>query len=325
MVNPLVYISVLNWNQHEQTIRCLESLAALDYPQYRVIVVDNASDDGSVSVLRQRFPDVTLIEAAENSGYAGGHQHTVDRALQDGADLVWILNNDLTVQPDTLSQLVTAYQTHGMALYGSVPLEAAAPDDLNGARVLFASKYFRLPFRQRLFVLWPFRTYGELFPLAEPRPVAGLSGSSLLIPTAIIRAHGFMDTTYFLYGEEVDYCFRLREQGIASIIVPRSVVFHRRAQSTAGSARLGHIATYYRTRNQILFIRRHNHAGYVLAAVVRNLIMAGLTSGRVGLQRAGFILRGTWDGLRGRRGKTLAPEDTLTPDTRTTDHDRAVR
>jgi GT2 family glycosyltransferase len=311
--HPLVYISVLNWNAAQQTIDCLRSLEQLDYPHYRVIVVDNASRDSSPARIRAAFPQAAVVESGENRGYAGGHSLAVDLALRAGADLIWLLNNDLTVQPDTLRHLVAAYQQHGAALYGSVPL-AAADQPLGSTPVIFARKYLRADFRQRLFVLRPFAAYADLFPGDTPRPVAALSGSSFMIPTAVIRRHGFMDVSFFLYAEEVDYCFRLRAQGIPSIIVPASRVVHRKSQSFSLGDDLRAAAIYYRTRNQLLFIRRHNHPFFVFWALVRNtllLLAYPITRGRRGLADARMMLRAMLDALRGRTGKTIAPEHLL--------------
>lgn len=315
--SPLVYISVLNWNRCEQTIDCLRSLSLLDYPNFRIVVVDNASVDGSVTRLRQTFPDVTLIESDANRGYAGGHRLAVDYALQHHADLIWLLNNDLRVEPAALRRLVEAYQSSGDALYGSIPLEMALQnDDLNSALVTFPLKYFRKDFRQELFVLRPFRKYGELFADTFPREVSGLPGSSLMIPARVIERHGFMDETFFLYAEEIDYCFRLRRQGVASIIVPASIVFHRKSQSTAINPALRHAAVYYRTRNQLLFIKRHNHPFFFVWGLTRNVLLMGahcVLKGGKGVQTARFMARGMVDALQNRSGKTIAPEALVGP------------
>ena len=72
--SPLVYISILNWNGYALTIECLKSLEVLNYPNYRVIVVDNHSVDNSVEMIQKAFPDIHLIESSSNLGFAGGHE-----------------------------------------------------------------------------------------------------------------------------------------------------------------------------------------------------------------------------------------------------------
>jgi hypothetical protein len=93
---------VLNWNGREDTLRCLESLAAIERSDVGLVCVDNGSSDGSVKAIGERFPDVTLIEAGANLGYSGGNNLGIRRALEMGADWVVLLNNDATVAPDVI-------------------------------------------------------------------------------------------------------------------------------------------------------------------------------------------------------------------------------
>ena len=103
---PLVYVIVLNWNAEAVTAECLESLVGLAYPNYRVVLVDNGSSDHSGAVLARRFPDVCLLQMERNLGYTGGNNVGIRKALAAGADYVFLLNNDTTVAPDLLDQLV---------------------------------------------------------------------------------------------------------------------------------------------------------------------------------------------------------------------------
>jgi len=91
---PGVTIILVNWNGKEDTIECLESLRRIDYPNFKVLLVDNASSDGSVEELRQRYPDVELIVSDRNLGFAGGNNLGITRALESGADYLLLLNND---------------------------------------------------------------------------------------------------------------------------------------------------------------------------------------------------------------------------------------
>ncbi len=101
-----VCIIVLNWNNAPDTLECLHSLASLEYPDYHVLVVDNGSTDDSVSLIRAAFPAVEILETGANLGYAGGNNAGIRHALAAGADLVCILNNDVTVEPGFLTPLV---------------------------------------------------------------------------------------------------------------------------------------------------------------------------------------------------------------------------
>src|SRR2546425_7090973 len=101
-----VAIIVLNWNGWRDTVQCLTSLKKLSYPNVRIVVVDNRSTDDSVSQIRQAFPDEAIIEVEKNLGFAGGCNVGIRHALEAGAEYVWLLNNDTTVDARALGAMV---------------------------------------------------------------------------------------------------------------------------------------------------------------------------------------------------------------------------
>src|SRR6266568_5938037 len=106
MLDKLSYIIILNWHGWQCTIECVESCKKLSYLNFRILVVDNGSTDGSEAILRERFPDVELLQTGANLGFAGGNNVGIRYALEQGAEYVWLLNNDTTVDADALSALV---------------------------------------------------------------------------------------------------------------------------------------------------------------------------------------------------------------------------
>src|SRR4051794_31005071 len=109
---PRVFVVVLNWNGLNDTLRCLESLAAVTVPPTSVIVVDNGSRDDSVAQISYRFPDVTVLTNVKNEGFASACNQGMVVALERGAAYVLLLNNDTTVAPDFLEHLVRAADSH---------------------------------------------------------------------------------------------------------------------------------------------------------------------------------------------------------------------
>src|SRR5437868_3229339 len=104
---PLVLIVLINWNSFEETQAAVESVLRMDYPNFRVLIIDNGSKDHSVSQLREITGDrVNLLESRENTGYTGGCNLGIEQALSIGAQYVWLLNNDAVVERDVLSSLV---------------------------------------------------------------------------------------------------------------------------------------------------------------------------------------------------------------------------
>ena len=94
-----VTVVILNWNNPGDTIACLRSVTALNYPAVLTLVVDNGSMDDSVVRICASFPEIEIIEAGANLGYAGGNNTGIRHALKDAAEFVCILNNDVTVEP----------------------------------------------------------------------------------------------------------------------------------------------------------------------------------------------------------------------------------
>src|ERR1700756_3033913 len=97
-----VFILLLNWNNWKDTNECLNSLERLDYDEWEVIVLDNGSTDGSVERIREKFPEVEIIQLKANLGFSAGNNAGIRVALERGAEYVWLLNNDTTVSPKAL-------------------------------------------------------------------------------------------------------------------------------------------------------------------------------------------------------------------------------
>jgi GT2 family glycosyltransferase len=313
MTNPSVLISVLNWNDSDSTLRCLDALSRLAYTPYHVVIVDNASTDGSISRIRAAYPDVEMICSNANQGYAGGNMLAMMAALRENVDLFWILNPDALVELDTLSYLVDAYIRHGDALYGSVPLYRVNESDAWRVKLqTWALDADGQPDIRRRHIIDGL--YPDGLPTREDIPLASLHGSSLMIPMSVIRQHGFIDTSFFMYAEETDYALRLGKLGISSFLVSSSVVYHSPQGAHKHHPELKPVITYYQTRSRLVLTRRHDtpvayikalalHFAYAVAWAI-----ASLTKGRIALHISKFTLLGILDAVRGRMGKTYAPE-----------------
>src|SRR6266446_1270900 len=181
---PRVYVLVLNWNNWRDTNECLASLHGLDYDNWKVIVLDNGSTDGSVDRIRERFPEVEVMELSENLGFAKGNNAGIRAALERGADYVWLLNNDTTVDRNALRALVEKAE-EGPKI-GAV-----------GSAIYFMSEPERLQAWGGGYVdFWLGRGHRFLRPVADER-IQFLTGASLLLRRSALESLGLLDEGFF--------------------------------------------------------------------------------------------------------------------------------
>jgi len=252
---PRVLISIVNWNGYEDTLRCIESLRgqAYDGPSH-IIVVDNASRNDSVKRIRAAVADITLIESPRNDGFAAGHLQSVSYAREHGYPLLWILNPDLTLHPEALTALVNAWQEKGDGVFGSISL--TSPDD---DTIVFAGGHeLKNGAEASGYNAFKGKSLSATPEALRTRPVTAIEGFSMMVPLSVIDKHGFMDTRYFMYGEETIWCYDFRKKGVTVYVVPASVVYHRGYGSVTDERPTDNpMVVYYRTRNYLLWMRKH--------------------------------------------------------------------
>jgi len=211
---PQVFILLLNWNGWRDTIECLKSLENLDYPNSRVIVLDNGSTDGSVERIKGDFPEVEIMELGKNFGFSGGNNRGIRTALQRGAEYVWLLNNDTTVEPQALRSMVEKAETDPkIGAVGPAVYCLDAPDRLQA----WGGGYINF---------WLGRSRHFLRPVADEK-IQFLTGASLLLRRPVLESLGLLDEGFFAYWEDSDYCFRLRKAGWRLAVAGNSRIWHR--------------------------------------------------------------------------------------------------
>jgi GT2 family glycosyltransferase len=249
-VVPAVSIVVLNWNGAADTIACLEALRRLRYPDCRIVVVDNASTDDSVAALRAEAAQTSfeLIEAGSNLGYAGGNNLGIRHALDDGADFVLVLNNDTTVDPMLLDELVAAANRYpGAGCFGPWIYYMHEPERLWFTRSEWvpADSAFSAPGKGRL---------GTELP-AEPASTGYVCGAALFFRADVARRIGLFDERFFLVYEDSDWCFRARRTGFECVVVPTARVWHKVGTSFGSEA--SPLRTYFSVRNKLLWAEKN--------------------------------------------------------------------
>lgn len=294
---------VLSYQGREDTLACLESLAASRGPRLTVIVVDNASTDGSPEAVRARFPDVTLIEPGQNLGFAEGNNVGLRHALEIGADHAFLLNNDATVTPETIELLVDEAGRRPRA--GALCPLITFSDPPDAVWYAGADYDAALPYNGSQ------AGYGErpATPLTEPRPVGRMSGAAVLVPRRVLEQVGLLDADLFLHMEDVEWSLRMRAAGLETWLVPRATVVHR--VSVASGGEHSPVIAYYAMRNTLAVGDRHGPPGRLRRLARHGATVAvHLAHARRARQRgvnARAVLAGWADYRRGRMGRRDTP------------------
>ena len=254
--SPKVLISVLNYNNFLSTKNCIVSIHESIYNNYEILLIDNCSTDNSYNDLKNAFPLLNVIRSKKNEGYAAGHYISVEYGLNNHFDLIWILNNDLIVFKKTLANLITEYKKFGDALFGSLTLKSNDPEivDFGGGKTSNHQKALNYN---------DYENYklDDYLKLEKTRQVQTIEGSSFLIPFSIIKKYGFMDKKFFMYAEEISYCFRLGKKDIKSILVVNSKVLHKKGESLKS---VKYLEGYYKRRNHLFFLKEHYNESIIL-------------------------------------------------------------
>jgi GT2 family glycosyltransferase len=246
VAEPLIAVVVLNTNRRDDTLACLASLAALDYPRRCVLVLDNASSDGSVEAIRAQFPDVRVIPLAENLGYAGNNNVGIAAALDHGADWVLVLNEDTIVDPACFSALMGVAATDPrIGILGPMVYHHDEPTVIQSAGG-------RLDRRWRAWHLGQNEEDAGQF--AAPHDVDWVSGCAILVKRDVIEEVGPIDARFFYYWEETEWCVRARRAGWRIVQVPAARLWHK---GVTRHYRPGPNIAYYNTRNKLLLMSKH--------------------------------------------------------------------
>lgn len=246
MKQPLVFTVILNTNRRDDTLACLASLFAGTYSNFRVMVLDNRSTDGSVEAIRSAYPDVQVVDLTSNLGYAGNNNVGVELALREGADWVLVLNEDTILDPDCLARLVDVGEGDPqVGIVGPMVYHHDEPGVIQSAGGVLGR-------------FWQSRHLGQneadCGQFREPHPVEWISGCAILVRRAVIDQVGALDAGYFIYWEETEWCIRAGRGGWRIVHVPAARLWHKGVQREYQPKPA---FLYYGTRNHLLTLAKH--------------------------------------------------------------------
>ena len=236
---PKACVVVLNYNGTKDTADCIESLQNLNYPDFKILLVDNASKDKSWKEILKKYPLVSVLENDRNLGYAGGNNAGIRWALKSGFEDVFILNNDTLVDSQALLLLETFSLGNPKAtILGPKVLSYGAQPFIHSLGT--SMDWFRL--RPRISFYGRSETEGG----SKPRPMPIIPGSALLLKNRLLSKGGFFNEDFFLIHEDADLCLRNLREGYLNMVVPEARVFHKESRTMASYP---YLRNYYSVRN----------------------------------------------------------------------------
>ncbi|OEK06761.1 glycosyltransferase family 2 protein [Roseivirga misakiensis] len=263
-MDPSVAIIIVNWNSVDVTRPCLASLRGLDYPAYKVIVVDNGSTDDSDKILESEFEEVVFLRNQENLGFTGGNNRGITYALEENFDFTMLLNNDTIVTPPFLSRLITAFgKDSSLGAVQPKILYNQERDVIWNAGGIF----------NKVWAITRTRGQGEkdMGQYDEAGATPWVTGCCFLVKSSIIKQIGSLDDRFFIYYEDTDWSFRITKAGYSLGYEPSAQIYHEVGMSNNnrknyGEGTLSPFTHYVTVRNHIYMIRKHQKGIYLVTA-----------------------------------------------------------
>lgn len=251
-----VALVILNYKSVDDTLQCLESIKNSNLPpktSFQTIVVDNHSEDGSWEKL-EKVDGIKLIASDENLGYSGGNNVGIKYALNNNADFILILNNDVTLHRSAIKYL----------------LESRQEGDIIAPKIYFAAgfefhrdRYNKTDLGNVIWYAGGKIDWDNIIGLHigvdevdtgqydHSKQINFATGACLFVKREVFEKIGFFDEKYFLYLEDLDFCVRAKKNKFKIFFQPKAVLWHRNAASAGGSG--SNLQDYYITRNRLLF------------------------------------------------------------------------
>jgi GT2 family glycosyltransferase len=232
-VIPRISIIVVNWNGKGLLRDCLAPLLRQTHEVCEVIFVDNGSSDGSVDWVRAKFPQIQVVQLSTNQGFTGGNLAGLE-VVQ--GEFIALLNNDTRADERCLEELLLPMLRDSRIGISAAKLLLDGTDVINSAGIGLTTAGVGFD-----------RGYGEGICLYDvPEHVFGACAAGVLYRRSMLEEIGFLDSDFFLYGEDVDLSFRAQIAGWKCAYVPSAIVYHK-LNTTAG--KLSDLHVYYHTRN----------------------------------------------------------------------------
>jgi len=284
---PLVYIIVLNYNGHRDTIRCIKSLNCISYSNFRIVIVDNLSTDNSrdkiISYLKNykikfnfyNSPElaiksknkkhiISIIQSQFNGGYGFGNNIGLKHSIENNADYMLIINNDTIVEPEFLEPMVNSCENNqNIGIASGKICYLNAPDIIwfNGGKFTpTLAKVVHYDYNEK--------NIGQ----TSIKPISFITGCMWLLPRKIVKEVGLINEEYFMYLEDLEYCQRVLNKGFTLKVFSESIIYHKVGSTTGGKH--SSLSVFYRTKNMNKYLLNY----IVLPSKIIAIIMFNMST-----------------------------------------------
>jgi len=290
-------IILVNYRRPGDTIACIESLRRSTYMNYEIVLIDNASGDGSVDQIQSRFPELHVVQNRENVGFAAGNNTGLELLLSGTYALALLLNNDTVVEPGSLAALVKAMHSYPRA-------------GILGPKILYYN---------RSGIIW---FAGGVLNAAsgavshrgiletdhgqhnEPGPCDFVTGCCLLVRRDVVEQIGMLDPNFFAYFEDADFCLRARRAGFDIRYEPSARIWHKVSSTSQWDSP---VYLYFTLRNRLILLKKNStllkslpYLPMLVYYYARQFVRLLLKWRNLPATRAAWF--GLVDGLRGNTG-----------------------
>ncbi|MEI6807383.1 MAG: glycosyltransferase family 2 protein [bacterium] len=293
-----VGVVLVNWNSGSLTLSCIRSLMDAERKPDRIIVFDNASTDGSPDEIIRIFPQVELVRHRDNLGFAAPCNAGARRFIQDGMDVIWLLNNDTVVGRHCLAALLEEFKEHPDVDVATGKILFSEPRD----RIWYGgSRWYRCALEPRHTGLGETDT-GQYDQAVDTRFI---SGCCMAVRSVALQNVGLFDERYFAYSEDAEWCLRAAAAGIRMRYQPRALLWHAVSASVSkntmdtNSGTVSPLFIYLSVRNRIFLIRQHAKRPWQLVSAVFLLMChTARIAIRVVLMGRWAKVRSLWQGVK---------------------------
>jgi GT2 family glycosyltransferase len=289
-----VSIILVNYNNYQDTIGCVYSLMNIYYKNIEIIIVDNFSNNESVSILKREFENIKsihLILSDRNLGFSGGNNLGIKYALEKSTDYILMLNNDTIVEKNFLDKVIEYYENNN-----EIGIITGKIKYFNNPSIIwYAGGNFSAITGMPQLVGANCKDDGKF---GKIREITFACGCFMLMSAEVFNKVGLMPEEYFLYFEDTAYSLKVLSYGYKLVFFPESVIYHKVSASTGKYSK---IMQYYFTRNGYYFIKMQYNGfkEYITFIYYTYCILKKVVSGKYQLT---IVIKGLIDSSRNRMG-----------------------